>query len=43
MIKNLVTRLNEKVVSNKGASVILKYSREVKGEKASGLLYVLDR
>jgi len=36
------SRLIEKVVSSysKGASVILRYSREDKGGEASGLLYV---
>lgn len=39
--KNLVGRFTEKVVSSKGTSVILRYSREVIGQEESGLLNIL--
>lgn len=41
MIKNLVSRLTEKVVSSKGAGVIIRYSREGKGRDASDLFHIL--
>lgn len=40
MIKNLVSRLTEKVVSSKGPNVIMRYSRDGKDGEASGYLHV---